>query len=650
MKFALALLCLTIAIQVRAQQVVRGLVLEEGKSTPLPYANVYLEANPSKGTVTNNEGYFSIQFNSPPPYRIVISYMGFDKKIILVNNDNINQLVKVRLKENRKILKEVVVMPDDAMKTLLSKAFNNINTNYPQTGKLSRGFYRETNQTVPEEKFLYFSEAVLEYYQPSYRNNHFGPVKIVRGGKAELKSRSNYSKTIFYAGPYISQRLDFVKQREEFINPRDYDLYDYTLVSETKNDGHDVYEISFTPKQKASYQGTFFLDKETLAYIEAQYELSSYGLQKNQSSLTAFEFKKRTFIVKYKNMSNVWNLYAAIQDGVGEEKNGKNKIRYTNEYVMSSIESSDENPISDTESIPYSEVYTRLENKFSENYWKDSSDYVRPKKLDSTVNLMFNNDVRVKAQNDIKSENDSIVIASERKTKFSFLSKISSAFYIGVAPVSVNSGLYQLSYYNYFSTNRSLPKNDFIPIYGYDLFFHPSRYLILSFSQSNNLSSAMRFSNTSLNIKWNFHIAGWRRSFYLQPAIGVYTIKSYPILGNHVAAESFSINGRTIRTSQIQAGIGEQRFGITPSLQMIYRFKPTLGLFCEVSSSIKSWSTEKIIINEATGFFLTRRSASASLATEGIRLSKNSIEQKTTGTQLRDFGLFGNVGIKIGIK
>src|SRR6478609_10881322 len=144
MKFYLAILCLVIGFQSKAQHTIYGLVVDADKGTPLPYANVYLDGNSSKGTVTNSEGHFAIRFSNNPPYRIAVSFIGYDKKIINIQSHEASQLITIRLKENKRILNEVIIMPDDAMKELLAKAFNNINSNYSQSGMLLKGFYRET--------------------------------------------------------------------------------------------------------------------------------------------------------------------------------------------------------------------------------------------------------------------------------------------------------------------------------------------------------------------------------------------------------------------------------------------------------------------------------------------------------------------------
>src|SRR4051812_10211914 len=116
MKSFPAILCLMIGIQVSAQHVIRGLVTNAGNGAPLPYANVYLENNPSRGSVTNNEGYFSLRLSDKSSYKLIISFIGFDKRIVEVKPGYINQLITIELKETRKVLTELIVMPEDALK------------------------------------------------------------------------------------------------------------------------------------------------------------------------------------------------------------------------------------------------------------------------------------------------------------------------------------------------------------------------------------------------------------------------------------------------------------------------------------------------------------------------------------------------------
>ena len=62
-----------------------GRVVDQ-QGAPIPYATVYPEIAPEWGTATNNDGYFSFEANLPPDSRVVFSYIGYQKKVVLAQD------------------------------------------------------------------------------------------------------------------------------------------------------------------------------------------------------------------------------------------------------------------------------------------------------------------------------------------------------------------------------------------------------------------------------------------------------------------------------------------------------------------------------------------------------------------------------------
>ena len=58
-----------------------GRVVDE-KGAPIAYATVYPEIAPEWGTATNNDGFFSFEANLMPDMKIVISFIGYEKRTI----------------------------------------------------------------------------------------------------------------------------------------------------------------------------------------------------------------------------------------------------------------------------------------------------------------------------------------------------------------------------------------------------------------------------------------------------------------------------------------------------------------------------------------------------------------------------------------
>ena len=94
-----------------------GRVVDQ-KGEPIPYATVYPEIAPEWGTATNNDGYFSFEANLTRDSRVIISYIGYQKKTVLaeeikVINDDLeligDSLPVIVLNEQPIALQETVV-------------------------------------------------------------------------------------------------------------------------------------------------------------------------------------------------------------------------------------------------------------------------------------------------------------------------------------------------------------------------------------------------------------------------------------------------------------------------------------------------------------------------------------------------------------
>ena len=84
-----------------------GRVLDE-KGEAIPYATVYPEIAPEWGTATNNDGYFSFEANLTKDSKIIVSYIGYEKKTMraeeLLKDENV-----IVLHEQPIALQEMVI-------------------------------------------------------------------------------------------------------------------------------------------------------------------------------------------------------------------------------------------------------------------------------------------------------------------------------------------------------------------------------------------------------------------------------------------------------------------------------------------------------------------------------------------------------------
>lgn len=627
-----------------AQKTIKGLVENGSTGSPLPYANVFLKLNNKVGTITNSKGQFTLNIPSSSD-SLIVSFIGFQRTAIYVP-DIKSEVLKVSLQEVPNVLGEVIVMPDDTLRRLLRRAYERISVNYSQEGTLINGFYRETNQLIPENKILYYAESLIEFYKPTYNNEKYGLVKIIEGGKAELPDREKYSNIYFYAGPYAPQRFDFVKEKQEFINPKHYERYSYSITSTTLNEGRQLYTIEFKPKHNASYEGKFYLDVKTLAYVGADYKASAYGLSRSNSGRlpNAAKYRESNYSVKYRFINGLWQLSVVLADGTFYNPMKKNTLRYTGEYVSTSFVEMPDSPIKESEAILYSGVYTGQNEKFNDAFWTKPEIVSRTAEMEQAVDLIFK-------RGDLKLDESSS--GRVKNSKINVITRIAvnltTSFSLGYAPISSSGGLFSVGYKNYFHLNQTTAPRSYIPVIEVDLKYGITRSLAVGYLVSGNLNAKTNFSIEAIGVQYSKNIAGWKHPLLLQPALYVYYAKSSTPLGETTLNDSFRLNNKTIDSKTVSLAEGEIRYGLMPALQLSYKITPKLSLFGRVSSSVLSQSHNRIFLKEENGFFLFRKSLNMNPSTDGLTLQQNNVPAGSD-THFEDLKLFANIGLKLGFR
>lgn len=88
------------------QTVLKGRVVEQGKSQPIPGVNIVIE-NKEVGTVTTEQGDFVLRTDVAPPFNLIFSFVGMKTKTILVTDASIELVIE--MEEGFTLGEEVVV-------------------------------------------------------------------------------------------------------------------------------------------------------------------------------------------------------------------------------------------------------------------------------------------------------------------------------------------------------------------------------------------------------------------------------------------------------------------------------------------------------------------------------------------------------------
>ena len=234
----------------------KAVVLERNNNNTLAYANIF---NQQKliGTATNLEGYFELP-NNQIGDTIVVSYLGYDDKILVVSIDGFKE---IRLTPSAGVLEEVVVTAEsDYLYDMITKLRRHKKT---KSRKAKTYFYLET---------LLFDkpiEVIESYYNGKYSNHGLSELELKKGriGLKPIKNRyfsSTESSRIFSLHDFFSKNKLFpdnplaLKKKELKKN------YSLDLSHTYLDEGQKIYVIDFFSKEENNelFDGRIWVDRD----------------------------------------------------------------------------------------------------------------------------------------------------------------------------------------------------------------------------------------------------------------------------------------------------------------------------------------------------------------------------------------------------
>jgi len=369
----------------------RGNVVDEITKNPVVFATVSVSGK-STGTVTNNEGEFTIKIkNSSNAASIEISHIGYKtlkcKISDLKSDDN-----EIKISPSIYTLNEVKVNPYSPYE-LLQKMIENVNQNYGVKPNMMAGFYREAIKK--KSNYIYISEAIIDIYKAPYSNGYDeDAVKVFKGRRS---SRARAADTVMIklkGGPAVAMLLDVIKN--PYILFENDNLYNYDLKYEAMKiiDDKPIYVIDF--KQRFAtyyplYNGKLYINAETMALTAAEFSLnltdleaaSRMFIQKKPIGLK-FEPLSTNYFVKYKEENGKYYFnYARYEFAFNcdwKKRMFKSKYSVMAELAVTDRYEENAKRFSFKETLDQNDVFADKVFAFTdENFWEDKN-YIEPDK------------------------------------------------------------------------------------------------------------------------------------------------------------------------------------------------------------------------------------------------------------------------------
>ena len=361
--------------------IVSGTVKDKQTKKKLEYVNISVPGT-NVGTITNSDGEFTIKVQDSLQAKVVeISHIGYyNYRIALTGNDMVDE--NVMLTQNANVLEEVVVRAHDP-RMLVEEAMNRIGKNYSEKPTLLTGFYRETAQKG--KRYINISEAIIDVYKTPYDEDASRDRVQIFKGRALLSQKASDTLIVkLLGGPNLSLYVDIVKNPDILLDKTTLGYFSFRMEESVVMDNRPQYVISFQPQAILPYAlhyGKLYIDKESLAFTRAEFNLNMEDRDKATSAILKkkpaglrFRPVEVSFLVTYKQV-NCKSYLNYIRNEVRFKCDWKRRLFSTNYAMVSEMVVTDSKDQA-VNAIPYKMSFKSsqsLSDKVSdfrdENFW-----------------------------------------------------------------------------------------------------------------------------------------------------------------------------------------------------------------------------------------------------------------------------------------
>ena len=361
--------------------IVSGTVKDKQTKKKLEYVNISVPGT-NVGTITNSDGEFTIKVQDSLQAKVVeISHIGYyNYRIALKGNDMVDE--NVMLTQNANVLEEVVVRAHDP-RMLVEEAMNRIGKNYSEKPTLLTGFYRETAQKG--KRYINISEAIIDVYKTPYDEDASRDRVQIFKGRALLSQKASDTLIVkLLGGPNLSLYVDIVKNPDILLDKTTLGYFSFRMEESVVMDNRPQYVISFQPQAILPYAlhyGKLYIDKESLAFTRAEFNLNMEDRDKATSAILKkkpaglrFRPVEVSFLVTYKQV-NGKSYLNYIRNEVRFKCDWKRRLFSTNYAMVSEMVVTDSKDQA-VNAIPYKMSFKSsqsLSDKVSdfrdENFW-----------------------------------------------------------------------------------------------------------------------------------------------------------------------------------------------------------------------------------------------------------------------------------------
>lgn len=356
----------------QAPVVLRGRVLDAETQQPIPNAQVGVAGN-RIGTSTNDDGRFALSI--PPGYQtaqLEVALLGY-RKYSQALPPLPGPELRIELQISPAALGEVRVTA--SVLGIVREAVARIPRNYPVRPTRLTGFYRESdNDSLNRPRYLV--EGLLTVFKAPYQQRKAdGDVQIRQSRKVDLRPAGQAVRIDWAGGLFIAHRGDFVHCRAQFIDPRHFRDYDYRLAPGSSYGGRPVYVVTFAPKagtRRADFEGRMYIDQDSYAFLGAEWHYTAAGLGRAPERA-----ESRALRAAYQPYAGRWHLKTVWWQTKARLPIGP-PLHYFGEFLTTAIDTAQAAPLTYLERAQYHDVFLRNAVAYDSAFWRGQTTLLPP--------------------------------------------------------------------------------------------------------------------------------------------------------------------------------------------------------------------------------------------------------------------------------
>jgi hypothetical protein len=618
-----------------AQTMIQGSVSDPNYK-PITGSSIFVKDS-YIGSISNRDGKFSIRIPQKlQSGTLCISSIGYQTQEISIKT--IQSPLQIQLQQDTCDLAEVLVMPKDTLLALLRRAYGKIKDNYPDFDTRMKGLYRETYFIPKKKEYLYFGEAKLDIFKTSYKNKTEGQVKTINSRMNKHPMYDSLSTAMWYGGIHFPLYSDQVKTRSDFISPGGFKTYNYSIFK-TNLDGRSVYKVEFRPKDSAKerFKGSFYLDKNSLAYLYFEYTYTEHGKKKrsNYLSRSMLRNQSRKHTVKYRKVGNAYFLcYASDFEILYNNRSKQEMIQY-NEYITTNIHIKNVKPIPFSEQTEYRDVFYLDASSIEESNWKEEN-IILP---DSSLNKL----IQYSSEEAKQLLNKQHTLPKQYKFKQKLIEIITKIYFDidfetrMTSEIANASILYSPTSNHKFSKNFDLEEKQNYS-YGMKMGYKLNPYFDINYYTKESLGKNLS-KQESLGFAYETPIINRGNQLFVMCGINYFFSQDAYHAGDCKSSHTFKAGGKKIRADKIALYAGKKKQGVSFDLGLKTKLSGLYSMFVMAGYQLNTLERDRLFIKEKSGFFLTRKTTDISLKDSSVRYFENGVQTTKTNFDADDFYL-----------